>query len=84
MLYISICCISKSAAETLPHLLYVNELDVVGEFGPDLEGRVAGQTEVRSIFAVVLEVSSQATPGRVLSRTQGASIPRDTYSNNRT
>ena len=84
ILHISICCIAKSAAETLPHLLYVDELDVVGEFGPDLERCVAGRTEMRSILTVILEVSSQSTPGRVLSRTQSARIPRDTYSHKRT
>ena len=61
----------------------MNELDMVGEFGPDLEGCVAGRAEVRSVLAVVLDVSSQTTPGRVLSRTQGTPIPRNTYSHNR-
>jgi len=66
----------------LSYLLYVDKLDVVGEFRSHLERRVAGRTAMRPIGAVIFEVSPQAAAGRIHARTQRTSETQHTCSSN--
>jgi len=64
------------------NLLYVDKLDVVGEFRSHLERRVAGGTSMRPIGAVIFEVSAQTAAGCIHARTQRTSETQHTCSTN--
>ena len=61
------------------YFLHVKKLDVVAQFGADLEGGAADGTSVRPLVAVVLEVRTHTATRRVRLAAQRTSVVRNAY-----
>ena len=57
----------------------MHQLDVVGKFWADLERGTARSAAMRTVGAVVFQVSAETTTRRVDSRTQRAPETKQTY-----